>query len=177
MILPLYRRLLGAEFDALPAKVRELHDVQGQVTWSGRAEVQRGTSLLARIIGTIAGLPPSSPGLPLEVVFTPDATGEHWRRTFGRHVFQTHQRLGNGVILERIGPSTAALKPKVGPAGLSLTVAGLSVLGVPVPRSLLAEMTTLEHEVDGRYAFEVEAHLPLIGLLVRYKGWLERVAA
>ena len=27
--------------------------------------------------------------------------------------------------------------------------------------------------LNGRYEFEVEAHLPLFGLLVRYKGWLE----
>jgi hypothetical protein len=31
---------------------------------------------------------------------------------------------------------------------------------------------TFESERDGRYSFEVEAHLPLVGLLVRYSGWL-----
>jgi hypothetical protein len=31
---------------------------------------------------------------------------------------------------------------------------------------------TFECERDGRYRFEVEARLPLFGLLVRYSGWL-----
>jgi hypothetical protein len=34
---------------------------------------------------------------------------------------------------------------------------------------------TFEREQGGRYHFEVEAKLPLFGLLVRYSGWLERV--
>jgi hypothetical protein len=33
---------------------------------------------------------------------------------------------------------------------------------------------TLESERDSRYRFEVEATLPLMGLLVRYSGWLEK---
>jgi hypothetical protein len=47
-------------------------------------------------------------------------------------------------------------------------------LGVPLPRRLHPRVRTLESERDGRYRFEVEAHLPLLGLLVRYTGWLER---
>jgi hypothetical protein len=44
----LYRRLLGARFDALPRRVRELHDVTEAVRWRGRANVERGRGLAAR---------------------------------------------------------------------------------------------------------------------------------
>ena len=30
-----------------------------------------------------------------------------------------------------------------------------------------------EHAADGRFNFDVEMSLPLIGLVVRYRGWLE----
>ena len=47
------------------------------------------------------------------------------------------------------------------------------MLGIPLPRLLHPTVRTFERERDGRYEFEVEAHLPLFGLLVRYSGWLE----
>ena len=42
MTPPLYRRVLGARFDELPARVRELHDLDGVRVWNGRASVERG---------------------------------------------------------------------------------------------------------------------------------------
>ncbi len=173
MTTPLYRRVLGARFDALPPAVRALHDVARQSTWRGEADVERGTALIARLIGWISRLPPTSRALPLVVTFTADDRGgEHWRRSFGGHVFPTYQRAGDGVIHERIGPATVALRPTAGPEGLALSVEGMRVLGIPVPAALRPAVTTREHEIDGRYHFEVEAILPLAGRLVRYRGWL-----
>ena len=45
MSVALYRRLLGAAFDALPARVRELHDLRPSERVGGRAKVERGRSL------------------------------------------------------------------------------------------------------------------------------------
>jgi hypothetical protein len=56
--LPLYRRLLGARFDALPARARELHDVTETSVWIGRADVERGRSWAARAVATLFSLPP-----------------------------------------------------------------------------------------------------------------------
>jgi len=173
MTTPLYRRVLGERFDRLPPTVRALHDVERPSTWHGEADVERGTTLIARLVGWIARLPPTSRALPLVVTFTPDGSGEQWRRSFGRHVFPTYQSAGDGVILERIGPTTVALKPAAGPDGLTLSVAGLSVFGIPMPAAIWPAVTTREHEVDGRYHFEVEGVLPLAGRLVHYRGWLE----
>ena len=50
----------------------------------------------------------------------------------------------------------------------------MRLLGLPLPPFMLPPIRTRESERDGRYQFEVEAGLPLIGLLVRYEGWLER---
>ena len=46
---------------------------------------------------------------------------------------------------------------------------------MPLPRALHPVVRTFEREQGGRYHFEVEAHLPLFGLLIRYAGWLERM--
>ena len=60
------------------------------------------------------------------------------------------------------------------PAGLALVLTGVRFLGVPLPRLLHPAVRTMESERGGRYCFEVEAILPLFGLLVRYSGWLEK---
>ena len=174
MTQSLYRRMLGPDFSALPAKVRELHDIGTGATWSGRASVERGRSPIARLAARLAGLPPSAEDVPLVVSLTPDGTGEIWRRRFGDHIFQSHQRPGDGVILEKVGPATLHLRPSGGPDGLSLTLVGTEVFGVRIPSILLARVTTREHEQQGRYVFEVAADLPFVGLLVRYRGWLEK---
>src|SRR5439155_13670409 len=57
MTLPLYRRLLGERFDALPQRVRELHELTGPATWRGRADVERGTSWVARAMATLLSFP------------------------------------------------------------------------------------------------------------------------
>ena len=61
MSLPLYRRVLGPRFDALPARVRELHDFTGISVWAGRADVERGRSLPRRIAAALSALPPAGP--------------------------------------------------------------------------------------------------------------------
>ena len=173
---PLYRRLLGADFDRLPPAVRSLHDVRERSVWIGRADVERGTSFVCRLIAAIAGLPPAGPDQPLTVTFTPENGAEIWHRAFGARVFRTVQALGPGVILEQSGPARLTLAPRLTAAGLSLDIQAAHVLGIAVPGWLLPIAKTSEYDSDGRYQFEVEARLPWFGRLVRYAGWLQPAA-
>ena len=90
-MMPLYRRLLGNRFDALPQQVRTLHDVCTTATWVGRADVKRGSSLAARVIATLFGLPPAGLDQPLTVTFAPKGDAEVWSRVFGTRRFQSTQ--------------------------------------------------------------------------------------
>ena len=69
MTVPLYRRLLGERFGALPPRVAELHDVAGVSVWAGRADVERGGSLPSRMVAALLGLPPAGHDQPLRVTF------------------------------------------------------------------------------------------------------------
>lgn len=175
MTMPLYRRLLGARFDALSPRVAALHDVAAVSVWRGRADVERGRSLIARALASLLGLPPAGRDQPLEVTFTPDGGTELWERRFGDAVFRSLQYERRGLLRERVGPVTLVFALDVSPAGLALVPKGVRCFGVPLPRFALPAVRTLESERDGRYRFEVEGSLPLLGLLVRYEGWLERV--
>lgn len=176
MSLPLYRRLLGPAFDMLPARVRELHDLDGIAEWEGRAKVERGRSLVARIAATLSQLPPDADDCPLRVTFAPVADQEIWSRQFGKALFCSVQYERDGLLRERVAISTFVFTPVVSADGLALRLDAFRLLGVPMPRMLHPAVRTLESEREGRYQFEVEAHLPLFGLLVRYSGWLEPVA-
>jgi hypothetical protein len=104
--LPLYRRLLGQRFDALPACVRELHEVTATSRWDGRADVERGSGPAARFAGRLLGLPPAGREQPLSVTFEPVEGREVWTRTFGASVFRSVQDEQDGLLRERAGPVT-----------------------------------------------------------------------
>lgn len=57
--------------------------------------------------------------------------------------------------------------------GLSWRLVRVRAFGLPLPRGWFAGVRAREFEHEGRYHFDVAAQLPLAGLLVRYRGWLE----
>jgi Domain of unknown function (DUF4166) len=172
MTEPLYRRVLRAGFDALPPRVRELHDLHGVTVWEGMADVECGGSFVCRFSAWVAGLPPAGRDQALHVTFQTAGTREIWTRQFGQALFRSTQYQRGSFLLERVGPTTFVFTALASEKGLALQLDGFRVLGVPVPRLLHPCVNTFECERDGRYRFEVEARLPLFGLLVRYSGWL-----
>jgi hypothetical protein len=106
------------------------------------------------------------------VTFEPVGASEHWSRQFGSAPFRSVQYERGGFLFERVGPTTFVFTALASAEGLALRLDGFRVLGVPLPRLLHPAVRTFECECDGRYRFEVEARLPLFGLLVRYHGWL-----
>jgi hypothetical protein len=174
MTLPLYRRLLGRRFAQLPARVAELHDVTAVSVWEGCADVERGKSLASRMLATLLALPPAGRDQDLRVTFDPVEGREIWSRQFGGKVFRSVQYEHRGRLRERVGPTTFIFALDVSAEGMALDLRGVRVLGIPLPRWWRPYVRTLESERDGRYRFEVEAGMPLLGLIVRYTGWLEK---
>ena len=174
--VPLYRRVLGAEFDHLPPVVRALHDLSARSVWSGTVDVRRGKSWLARLACRVMGLPPEGTGQPLTVIFTPDDRGrEVWLRLFGGFPFRSLlTEHGPHRIAERIGLVTVTYQLTVAEGTLAQTVDRTTCLGLPLPRFLWPRITSLETEHEGAYHFLVDAALPLVGPLVRYEGRLTR---
>jgi hypothetical protein len=106
MSRPLYRRLLGPDFDKLPARVRELHDLDGVSVWQGRAKVERGRSPVSRIAATLSSLPPEGDDQPLRVTFATVGDKEIWARQFGKALFRSVQYERGGLLRERVAIST-----------------------------------------------------------------------
>jgi Saccharopine dehydrogenase NADP binding domain len=66
---PLYARILGSAWQSLPGPIRHMHDVRGRHAATGRAKLERGRGLLARLAAAIIGLPPACSDVPVVVEF------------------------------------------------------------------------------------------------------------
>jgi hypothetical protein len=49
----------------------------------------------------------------------------------------------------------------------------MRVLGLRIPMRLWPRMSAQESTQGNRYCFDVSAAMPIVGLLVHYRGWLD----
>lgn len=169
----LHRRLLGASFDSLPAPVRRIHEGAAVATWRGTCGVARGTSPLARLLGLAARLPRAGDGVALRVTLAADARGETWIRDFDGRAMRSRLTLRDGHLHERLGPATFRFALHATGDGIEWRLVAVSGLGVPLPLAWFRRVTAREYLDGGRYAFEVRAEMPVVGLLVHYRGTLD----
>ncbi|WP_017963183.1 SDR family oxidoreductase [Rhizobium leguminosarum] len=172
---PLYQRILGSAWDQLPPALAALHAGGARVA-SGRARIERGDGLLARIVARVIGFPPAGEDVPVTVRFAADGDKEIWKRDFGGTVFRSWQVEAKGrgrhLLAEVFGPFRVLMAPVPDGEKLRLVVRGWRFCGIPLPMILAPGGDTYEEERDGRFHFHVEIGGRLTGLVVRYTGWL-----
>ncbi len=176
---PLYRRVLGASWDALPASLRTAHGA-AQVL-AGRARIVAARNPLARAIATAFGFPRAAEDVPVRVTFERASGVEVWRRDFDGRALVSTQYEGDGrearLLCERFGPFVFAMALVVEPGKLRFVVRRWRFLGMPLPAVLAPRGDAFEAEIDGVFHFHVEIVLPLLGRVVAYSGDLRPVAA
>ena len=170
----LYRRLMGDRFDALPAMVRAIHEVNGDAGAFGDAAVTRGTGPMAALMCRLMRFPPSG-SFPLHVRFAERRGGERWTRDFGGHCFSSELRQNGDRLTERFGPIRFSFDVEVHGRGLCITLRRWSVFRVPLPLAVGPRIEALEWEEGGWFRFRVAAGLPLIGQVIGYTGRLRPV--
>ncbi|TBY53060.1 DUF4166 domain-containing protein [Rhizobium leguminosarum bv. viciae] len=172
---PLYQRILGSAWERLPPALAALHAGGARVA-SGRARIERGGGLLARIVARVIGFPPAGEDVPVTVRFVTDGDKEIWTRDFGGTVLRSWQAEGKGrdrhLLAEVFGPFRVLMALVPDGEKLRLVVRGWRFLGIPLPMFLAPGGDTYEEERDGRFHFHVEIGGRLTGLVVRYTGWL-----
>jgi hypothetical protein len=173
--IPLYARAMGARFDALPAAVRAMHEVNGEGGAAGEGSVKRGSHPLARLIGGIMRFPPEG-DYPVHVGFAERDGKERWTRDFGGHRFASELSQAGDGVAERFGPLRFVFDLPADETGLRMALRGWTIFGIPMPRVLGPRIEAREWQEGGRFCFEVEVCLPLIGPVVHYQGWLDPIA-
>lgn len=179
---PLYRRILGDAWSALARPLQIMHD--GVADADGRAIIERGQGVGARLAAWLIGFPPAGEDVPVSVAFRSAGGREHWQRTFGDADMSgarcarlsTIQEQGRGrfdmLLCEHFGPLAFGLALVVDEDRLRLVMRGWRFLGVPLPLVLAPRIDAHEFAADGRFNFHVEINHPMLGLMVRYRGWL-----
>lgn len=173
----LYPRAIGPAFDDLPDPIRALHETPGRSVWRGRAMTEGASGPLAALVARIIGFPKAQSDCEAEVSIDADGERSVWRRRIGGHGFASvlsRPRTG-GRVSERFGSLSMDLTLTPENGRLVYRVEGWRAGPIPLPKALGPSTVAFE-EVDaqGRFVFDVTITAPLVGRLVRYRGWLDR---
>lgn len=171
--VPLYRRIMGTRFVRLDPAVRAMHDDPWVSRACGRATVTASANPVARLVRRLAGFPSASRDIPVTVTFERMGDEEKWTRQFGRHVFRSRLSQSSGHLLERFGPLCFRFALEEREGGIAMVHRGWTVFGVGMPRRLGPSGTATETGEGGLFVFDVPISLPLLGEVVRYRGWLQ----
>ncbi len=171
---PLYKRVMGDKFDMLPPAVRKLHLLGGNDGASGTATVTRGGNPLARLVGWIMRFP-SAGEHALHVSFTERDGTEHWTRDFSGSRFTSHLSEKDGKLTERFGPLRFYFELPSSVGGLEMVMRRWTAFGVPLPLALGPKSAAREWQDCDDFCFDVPIALPLIGLVVHYRGKLKLI--
>lgn len=175
----IFARAIGVGFDALPAPLRALHETPGRSVWRGEAVVDGPANVLAAMVGWLIGFPARAGVAPVEVLIDADGRRSIWRRRIGKACFVSvlSRPQGEGRISERFGLVTVNLRLRAEPYRLVYQIDGWRFGPLPLPIALAPRTRTHEAVDDaGRFTFDVEIGMPLLGRVVRYRGWLVRAS-
>lgn len=171
----LFAQALGPDLHLLPPPLVDLHAVVDVRRWRGEAEVTHGSGLFARLVRAAMRFPPSGRTVGVAVTMERQGDGEVWVRDFAGRRFRsrlTRNTAGSGVR-ERFGLLSFDIGLAVRDGQLWYPVIGGRIAGVPLPRAVLPTSTSRESlDADGRASFDVAIALPLVGPIIRYRGWL-----
>lgn len=171
---PLYRRVLGARFDALDAPVQRLHSRGGHWHCPGRCTVEPAQGGIARLLARALGLPRAAADAAFRFELSADQDGETWIRHFPHRTMRSRQfGAESGLLGEHLGPARLAFLPETEGGSLSLDLVDLRVFGLRWPRRLWPRVHAREHGDGTRFQFDVDVHLGPLGRLVAYRGHLD----
>jgi hypothetical protein len=168
----LFQRVLGTGFDSLSPLLKALHLAPGLRLYRGQVQVERGAHPIARVLAWATRLPPAGQG---EVRVEIDAREqcEKWTRHIHGHAMPSRLWSADGLLYERLGLATFGFRLSVERGAIVWRVARVAALGLPLPARWFDGVIAHESVEAGRYCFDVRAALPVAGLLVRYRGWLD----
>ncbi len=171
---PLFRRVLGDEFDQLPETTRRLHRGRPAIIAEGEAVVAPAQHPIAKFLSRRFHLPTEEGRVPVRVVIESRDGREHWTRFFADKPMRSLMSAApGGLIEEQFGPVSIRMKLVARPDGLDMERMSGRLWSIPIPRFLLPRIVAQERvDEAGRHRFEVEITLPTVGRLVAYRGYL-----
>jgi saccharopine dehydrogenase-like NADP-dependent oxidoreductase len=175
---PLFRRLLGNAYDALPPVIRQAHEVHGVLVLEGKADAASPDHVLGKWIAWLFHLPRSGSNMPVRVEMRSEDDGsETWTRIYPGVTMRSNLRnadLSTHQVTEVLGPLSIRLQWNPSERGLELETLGARLFRCPLPDFLRPRSHASETVgADGQFYFDVPIALPLVGTIVHYRGSLK----
>jgi hypothetical protein len=169
----LYEQVMGERFERLAPALREFHRLAGRVRLHGEVHVEAPRSAVARWLAMALGTPRREGAGPIRFELDAVSASETWTRRFAGSTMVSRMHRFGGRLVERLGPATLAFSLDELDGRLVMALASMRFCGLPCPRWLGPRIVAEETGVDRRLHFDVSAHVPVVGLVTRYRGWLD----
>jgi len=169
---PLWRRILGEDFDQLPVAIRQMFDQSGHRYARGFSDVECGSHPLARLCILLSGFPKPGRDIPTSILFEAQGDTDMWHRSFGRRRFASAHRGKDGTLYECFGALTFVFRLSADAAGVTFKIVETRLFGIPLPRFISPEIAATQRQSQGRFRFEITVDLPYIGHMVKMVGQL-----
>lgn len=167
-------------FKQLPASLQKFHSATGQPVWQGKANIENGKSILAKLVLRVMKLPRAGTDIPVTVAIerciSPDGErSENWTRSFDHQTFSSIMKHNkNDDFTESFGWLSFTIDLHADQKCINLPISHWHIGRLPLPLKLAPKLEAMEFEdTQGRFNYDVKIKLPLIGMLVHYKGWLK----
>ena len=173
----LFKTVLGGtSFAAMPHVTQTLHRGAPAILGEGRADIDPPGNFAGRLISALFGFPRPGKDVPVSVLVEQIPGGERWLRRYpGRDMqsFMSHSDPDTQTLEERFGHFSFRMKIFGHEQGLDMQMVSARLGPLPLPKILVPKITATERAgPQGRHLFDVCIRLPLIGDIVRYRGWL-----
>lgn len=172
-------RWFGPAFGELHPLLQQLHRHGGVLSGEIDIQVGRGPAgWIGRRLAKSVGIPVDQPRRGFEVSIRHTGTALEWNRRFDngaemRSLFVPVGTRRDGWWVESTGPVEMHLTVDVDRGGWLWRVLRTRVRGIPVPLFVMPRSRAGKRIENGRYLFQVEFALPLLGTVLRYGGALE----
>jgi uncharacterized protein DUF4166 len=168
----LFPSQLGAAFALLDPDLQWVHGGESR-DLSGTVTVQRGTSLIAKLLGALTSLPPTLRNAPIRIRIEVAGDKERWIRTYaGAHVMSSTLYKDGGALVERVGPAALTFRIIERDTGMDWQLQKVSMVGIPLPAAWF-EISAKVDMQQGRYHFLIDSAVRGVGRIVRYEGLLD----
>jgi hypothetical protein len=169
----LYRRILGARFEALPAVLRRFHDAGGDGRARGTFRIEQGPGWLRNGLASLVGLPRAGSDVPVRFRVVVEGDRERWIRDFDGHRVETVQWARGDTLMERAGYVRFACALVLDGSRLLYEFRGAWFAGIPIPHWLSPGVESYVDADDAGWRVVVRVLAPILGELVGYEGWVQ----
>jgi hypothetical protein len=169
----LYRRILGARFDALPEVLRRFHDMPAGGRAHGTFRVERGAGRVRNRLASIMGMPEAGIDVPIRLEVIVEGDRERWVRHFHKQRVETVQWMRGELLMEAFGSTSFSSALVIAGSCLRYEFRRAWFAGIPFPPGMAPFVEGRADACENRWRVSVRIGAPLLGELVHYEGWIE----